>query len=121
MRWLWGSAGVLTLGLGLAFLLVPALPTTPFLVLAAAFFMRASQRLENWLVHHRWFGGPIRDWRAGRGIRRRIRVMFLVLAAAGLGLTLWFLPSGQLVLRWAATGMAVLTAVFLLLLPSPRK
>ncbi len=121
MRWLWGTAGFVSLGLGLAFLALPVVPTSPFLVLAAACWMRASPRLEKWLVEHRWLGAPIRDWRAGRGVRRGVKMGMLALTAAGMGLALWRLPSDSPWLRSSVVAGGLLTAWFFLALPSrPR-
>ncbi len=118
MRWLWGAAGLAALLLGLAFLAVPVIPTSPFLVLAAACWMRASPRLERWLVEHRWFGGPIRAWRAGRGVSWRVKMLLVTLAALGMGLALWRLPQGS---PWLGAGVVaggVLSAWFFLSLPT---
>ncbi|MBU4306820.1 MAG: YbaN family protein, partial [Candidatus Aminicenantes bacterium] len=48
--------GMVAVGLGAAGIFLPLLPTTPFLLLAAACFFRSSDRLYNWLITHRWFG-----------------------------------------------------------------
>lgn len=68
MRPLWLAAGTLAVGLGLIGVVVPLLPTTPFMILAAACFARSSPRLHDWLWHHRLFGPAIRDWREHRAI-----------------------------------------------------
>lgn len=118
LRWLWGAAGFLLIAAGLAALLVPVVPTSPFLVLAAACFLRASPRLERWLVEHRLLGAPIRDWRAGRGVRRSVKLLMILLTAAGMGLALWRLRDGAL---WARGGVILgggLTTWFFLALPS---
>jgi hypothetical protein len=117
VRWLWGIGGLLALVAGLAALLVPVLPTSPFLVLAAACWMRASPALERWLVEHRWLGAPIRDWRAGRGVRRGVQMSLLALTAAGMSLALWRLPDDANWTRAAIIGGGFLTAWFFLALP----
>lgn len=121
MRWLWGFGGALLLAIGVAVLLVPVVPTTPFLILAAACWMRASPRLERWLVEHPLLGAPIRDWRAGRGVRLGIKMLFLVLTALGMGLALWSLRAAALWLRGAVLLGGLLTAWFLLSLPARRR
>jgi uncharacterized protein len=65
------AAGTLSVGLGVVGILLPLMPTTPFLLLAAFFYSRSSDRFYHWLVTNRWFGDYIRDYREGRGIRRR--------------------------------------------------
>ena len=73
-------AGWLVLGLafvviGAVGIVVPGLPTTPFLVLAASCFVRSSERLYRKLLDNPIFGPPIRDFREGRGLPRRIKFM----------------------------------------------
>lgn len=70
MRGLWLAAGMLFLGLGLLGVVLPVLPTTPFLLLAAACFARSSPRLHGWLLSHPMFGPPIRNWEENGAISR---------------------------------------------------
>ena len=72
-RALWNAAGLLFLGLGLVGIPLPVLPTTPFLLLAAACFLRGSRRLYRWMHENRWFGRYLADYRAGRGIPLRTK------------------------------------------------
>jgi len=118
MRWFWGILGGLCLVIGLAALVVPLLPTSPFLLLAAACWMRASPRWEAWLVHHRWLGAPIRDWRAGRGVRVGVKWTVVALTATGMGLALWRLPPGADVMRAVVVACGCVTAWIVLSLPS---
>ena len=65
-RALWLSAGLVALLLGVVGIFLPLLPTTPFVLLAAACFSRGSTRCERWLLSHRTFGPMVRDWRRHR-------------------------------------------------------
>jgi len=62
--------GLTFVGLGVVGAFLPVLPTTPFMILAAACFARSSTRLENWLLGHSRFGPLLRDWRARGAIPR---------------------------------------------------
>lgn len=69
--------GFLSLAIGIIGIFIPLLPTTPLLLLAAASFMRSSEKLYDWLLNHRWFGDTIRNFREYRAIRLRTK-MFAV-------------------------------------------
>jgi len=79
--------GILFVVLGIIGLLLPVLPTTPFLLLAAFFFARSSDRALQWLLHNRWFGAYIRNYRAGRGMALRDKIITLSLLWATIGLS----------------------------------
>lgn len=66
MRALWLGLGLLAVALGVVGVVLPVLPTTPFMLLAAGCFAKSSPRLHGWLVTHPLFGPPLRDW-AERG------------------------------------------------------
>jgi len=73
------AGGTLALAIGTVGVFVPLLPTTPFLLLAAAAFLRSSPRLYGWLIHHRLFGQLIRNYREYHGMSRRHKVATLIL------------------------------------------
>ena len=62
MRGLWLLGGFITLGLGALGVVLPLLPTTPFILLAAFCFARSSNRLHRWLHQHKVFGPLIENW-----------------------------------------------------------
>jgi uncharacterized membrane protein YbaN (DUF454 family) len=78
-KWLFVLAGLLFLGIGAVGVFVPLLPTTPFLLLAAACFLRSSDRLYQWLMNHRIFGNYIRNYREHRAMSLPSKVLVLTL------------------------------------------
>ena len=73
------SAGTFFLGLGIIGIFIPVLPTTPFLLLAAACYARSSKRFYDWLMNNRWFGPYIKNYRDGTGISLKIKIFTLFL------------------------------------------
>lgn len=73
------SLGCAALALGIVGIFVPLLPTTPFLLLAAALWVRSSPRLYGWLLAHPRLGGYVRSFRENRAIPLRVKVCTLVL------------------------------------------
>ena len=69
--------GYISLTLGIIGLIFPILPTTPFLLLAAACFARNSEKAYNWLINNRVFGKFIRDYRAGKGLPIKVKLYTL--------------------------------------------
>jgi len=66
--------GSIFVGIGAIGVLVPGLPTTPFMILAAAFYIRSSDKLYNWLIKNRIFGRHIKSIREGKGIPLRVKI-----------------------------------------------
>jgi uncharacterized membrane protein YbaN (DUF454 family) len=83
------AAGLLALGLGLIGVVLPGLPTTPFVLLAAACFARASPRLHRWLTHHRFLGPMVRDWEAHRSLPLRVKWIAISMMGAMVLLSAW--------------------------------
>lgn len=79
MKFLLAALGCLSLALGVAGIFVPLLPTTPFLLLAAALWVRSSPRLYAWLLSHRYLGTYIRNYRENRAIPLRVKIFTLTL------------------------------------------
>ena len=85
------AAGLLSLALGIIGIFLPIMPTTPFLLLAAAAFARSSARLHDWLLNHPWFGRYIRDYIEKRGIRLRVKILAIALLWLSIGISVLFL------------------------------
>jgi uncharacterized membrane protein YbaN (DUF454 family) len=71
--------GTISLGLGILGIFLPLLPTTPFLLLAAACYSRSSRRFSNWLSGNRLFGKFIKDYQEGKGIPLKLKIFSILL------------------------------------------
>ncbi len=73
MRYIWAFFGLICVGLAIVGVVLPLLPTVPFLLLAAYFFARSSERLHSWLVSHKMFGPLILDWQTNGAINTKAK------------------------------------------------
>lgn len=84
-------AGVVSLVLAVAGVILPGLPTTPFVLLAAACFAKASPRLHAWLLSNRWMGPMVRDWEAHRSLPLKVKWLSTGLMSVMVALSAWHL------------------------------
>jgi uncharacterized membrane protein YbaN (DUF454 family) len=109
------AAGTLCTGLGIIGIFVPILPTTPFLLLAAACYMRSSERFYRWLTNNRVFGAYVRNYIEGRGMPLRIKVFTILLLWLAIGLSIAFAVE-SLVIRIILVSIAVGVTVHIVLI-----
>ena len=99
------------LGLGVIGVIMPGIPTTPFLLLASYFSARSSPRIYRYIKQSKLFGPIVRDWQEHRGVRRKTKVLTIALVLAGLTLlvaTSWSSPAWVIAgIALAAIGMGV--------------
>lgn len=105
-RMLWLAAGGLSLAAGLVGLLLPLLPTVPFVLLAAFCFSRGSERCDRWICEHRHFGPMVRDWRAHRAVPLRGKWMATVMMSISSVGALFLVP-----MPWGAAPAVCCAAV----------
>ena len=90
IRLMWVSLGSIFVGIGTIGIFVPGLPTTVFMLLAAACYVRSSDKLYNWLIKNKTFGKYIKDYREGKGMPKRAK--FLALSMMTIFVSLAVLP-----------------------------
>ena len=105
--------------MALAFIgiVVPGIPTTGPVLLAAFFFSKSSERFDNWIVNHRVFGPIVRDWRAGRGFSKRLKTTAVVAIVITFAITLTFAIKGA-VARGLMVALALGIIAYILSLPT---
>ena len=120
VRALLAVAGTISLALGVVGIYVPGLPTTPFLLLAAACYVRSSERMFRWLVAHPRLGPPVRSFLETRAVSLKIKVSSLILAWAVLGgLALFVVQSAFMKVLLISLGLA--KTVFMLSIPTAHR
>ncbi len=107
MRILLSALGALSLVLGIVGIFVPLLPTTPFLLLSAALWVRSSPRLYEWLLAHRLFGSYIRNYREHSAIPLHAKIATLVLMWVSM---LWCVCRPLAGIVWAQVGLLAVAA-----------
>lgn len=117
VRWVLLVAGTFSVGAGLVGIFLPVLPTTPFLLLAAACFARASERFYNALLNNRLFGPLILEWQKHRSINYRTKITSIILMVATLTTSIVFFVE-QAWLQMALAGLGVILAIFIYRIPS---
>ncbi len=95
-RWALIGLGTIFVGLGVLGAILPLLPTTPFLLLAAACYARGSVRFYRWLLNNRFFGPSIRAWRRDRSMPAKAKRTAIILVVVTFGITVGFFVTGLL-------------------------
>lgn len=116
VRLVCGVVGTVALGLGLLGMLLPVLPTTPFLLLAAACYARASSRLHRWLLRQRGIGPIVESWRGSRALPPGVKPRAVALVVLTFAVSILVVDS--LLVRAGLAGTGVAVTAFLLRLPT---
>ncbi len=90
LRYILMGIGTVSFGLGLAGVFLPIIPTTPFLLLSAACWMRSSDKAYTRLLSHKRFGPAIRDYSENGTIPARTKIIAILLMSLGIGSTMLF-------------------------------
>jgi len=105
-RWGWFALGWVMVALGFVGALLPVMPTTIFLILAAACFSHSSPRFERWLLDHQWFGPSIRRWRESRAIPLKAKIVAIASMAGGYVVMLLTVGPAPWIALLVAAGLA---------------
>ncbi|WP_001254759.1 YbaN family protein [Leptospira interrogans] len=120
VRFLLFITGSISLALGIIGIFTPILPTTPFLLLSAACYARASHRFYNWLMNNRYFGSYIRDWRIHKMIPLRAKILAISMIFLTIGTTVFFfIPI--LAVKILVSLIGIFVVIYLIRIPTKRK
>lgn len=105
--------GFVFLGLGLVGVFLPLLPTTPFVLLAAACFAQSSERMHRWIMANPTFGPMVRDWERRRCVSCRVKAIAIASMAVVGGMSV-FLALDTLAWRLAGSALLLTGSLFVL-------
>jgi uncharacterized membrane protein YbaN (DUF454 family) len=91
VRTLWFIAGTICVVLGAIGIVLPILPTTPFLLAAAACYYKSSPRMHRWLLNNKWFGEYIRNYTEGKGLTKKTKITALIVLWVTIGFSTVFM------------------------------
>ena len=127
VRALWFIAGTICVVLGAIGIVLPILPTTPFLLAAAACYYKSSEKMHRWLLNNKWFGEYIRNYTEGKGLTRKTKIIALTVLWITIILSTIFMLNrilpAQLVLplQLVMIAVAVAVSIHILRLPTFKK
>lgn len=123
LRMAYRVLGSVFLGFGALGYMLPGLPGTVFILIAAYFFAQSSPRFYNWLMNHRVFGTWIRDFRAGKGVPLWLKVYApaMIVLSCGLSIVFYFQPRGLWWLAALVAAVGVYGVYYILKLPTRRR
>nr|WP_193257457.1 YbaN family protein [Vibrio navarrensis] len=110
-RFLLSIVGGLSLCLGIAGIVLPLLPTTPFILLASACFLRSSPRFYHWLHNHKTFGPILTNWQQHRAVTRQVKKRGSIFILISFAFSIWFAPFFWLKIVLMC-GLIVLLSIF---------
>lgn len=109
------SLGICAVALGVIGVVLPILPTTPFVLLAAWCFLKSSPRAYAWLHQQRFLGPALRNWEERRAISRPTKKLALSMILISLIIIWWRVP--HLWLQIAVTTLLAVVSVFIVTRP----
>jgi uncharacterized protein len=113
-KYLYLTAGFLTLGTGVVGIFIPVLPTTPFLLLAAACFLKSSEKMYTWLIGHKVFGKYIENYIKYKAVSRNSKIVSIAVLWAVLSVSLFASDSLHIKLFLLIIGVGVTCHLVLL-------
>ncbi|MCG8572146.1 MAG: YbaN family protein [Spirochaetes bacterium] len=111
------ALGTISLGLGIIGIFLPGLPTTPFLLLSAALYVRSSQRLYHWLIEHKWFGGYIKNFQERKAMTLKAKILSLFMMWSMIICSVVFFVN-NIYIKYLLFGLAIVGTISIILIPT---
>ena len=114
IRSFWLLLGLFLSFIGLVGIVVPGLPTTPIMILAAACFFRSSKKLYDWILNNKSFGKHVKNYREGNGMPKQVKNVALIAMWSFVTLSVFFgIPDNLVIIKIitvfaAATGTRII-------------
>jgi len=101
--------GHISLGLAAVGVVLPVMPATVFLLIAAFCYARGSEKFYDWLLGHKWFGPPIKDWQRSKAMTVKSKVVAIISVVAGVSVSMFLIktPWMRIVLGVVVVGVIV--------------
>lgn len=119
-RYIFIILGTLFVVTGIIGIFVPILPTTPFLLLAAACYLRGSKRFYDWLLNNKLFGSYFKNYLEGRGMPVRVKIFTITLLWTAIGISIWLTYPNYIVIAILAL-VAIGVTIHIVLLKARRE
>lgn len=113
------AVGSISLALGVVGIVLPVLPTTPFLLLSLACYCRSSERMTRWILNNKYFGDYIRRYKEGKGIPMKTKITAITILWATIAVSSFLLQI--LIIQIVLLIVAVAVTVHLAKLPTYHK
>tara|TARA_B100000131_G_scaffold318876_1_gene363634 strand:+ start:121 stop:486 length:366 start_codon:yes stop_codon:yes gene_type:complete len=118
-RYIYIGLGLTCVVFGYIGIIIPGIPTTPFLLLSIWFFSRSSKKFENWLLNHKLFGQFISDWKKYGGIRLKSKIYAVTLILITFSLSIYYaFPFSIDIILFI---FSIMLSIFIITRPTPPK
>lgn len=120
VRWTFVTLGWIFFILGIIGILLPVMPTAPFILLAAGCWARSSRRFHFWLINHKYFGKYVRDWEENHAVPRYAKWLASIMMAISTAMLFYQLPEVNKWMAWVVAIVCSGVAIYLFRLPNAK-
>lgn len=120
VRWTFVILGWVSFVLGIIGVVLPVMPTAPFVLLAAWCWARSSRRFHFWLINHKYFGKYVRDWEENHAVPHYAKWLASIMMALSTALLFYRLPSDMIWIAWVVAIVCIAVAIYLFRLPNAK-